>query len=650
MKAIRDLTLTTKFLFGVGIIIILFWCIFSIFIYVNLKDTIIKQTYEKTDILFSHIQATKEYAKKVLRPKLFHVLKPDTFIREGMSVSFINKKIMAEFKKFFPDFQYRRVSINPFNPENTPNKLELQYIIKFKRDGVDKIKEIVTIDGKKYYIQARPIVVEKGCLACHGRPEDAPATLIKIYGTKGGFNKRLGEIIGVESVAIPLEGTFNEISRIVLSIFLTGVIGVFFLFVSLTYYINRVAVKPIKSVSNFFKSVVDGQMGLNARFNVKSKDEIGELAASFNQMMKYLKESQDKLRESEKKYRRIFEGSKDTILVADCDGFIQDINPSGLELFGCKSKHRLINEKTLYELFEDKRNYAQFIESMKTKGFIKDYETRLKGVDGRTVDVLITATIRLDEKNQICGYEAIIKDITDWKRIQEQMKEADRLASVGQLAAGLAHEINNPLGIVMGYTSMLIKENNHNPELKDDLEIIYRNAEACKKIVEDLLKFSRKSETKPEPADINQIIEEVVEILSYKFEEKALTVGKEFNNLPPIMVDREKIRQVFINILMNAYQAVDLYGSINIRTYSVDQKIIIEIEDNGCGIPEEVKGRIFEPFFTTKEPGEGTGLGLSVSYGIVKEHGGDIQFSSTVGKGTVFRVILPEQGEHDSEG
>lgn len=645
MKSLRDMTLTTKFLFGIGIIVVFFWCIFNVIIYLNLKDNSIRQTYEKTDVLFAHIQATVSYIRKQLRPKLFHILQTDQIVPEAMSVSFMNKEIMSEFRKYFPDFKYRRVAINPTNSKNAPDEIEISYINRFRSGDKKDIRGIVKRSGVQYFIHARPIVVEMECLACHGDPQKAPVSLVSLYGTDGGFNWPLGEVIGVESVTIPLGDTFLQIKELVLSIFLMGLIGVVFLFVSVNYYINIVAVRPIRSVSRFFKSVVDGKEGLDTRVSVKSRDEIGELADSFNQMMEYLKDSQDRLRHSETKYRRIFEGSKDAILLAGCDGVIQDINPAGLELFGCKDKNKLIQNIRFSELFLKENEYDDFLGGMDMAGYVKDYETKLSGVDGRVVDVLITANFRRDEDGgNICGYEVLIKDITEWKRVQEQMKEADRLASVGQLAAGLAHEINNPLGIIMGYTGILLKEVDGNNPVRADLEVINRNVEACKKIVEDLLKFSRKTETKLESININNLIEEILDMFSYKFEEGQVELIKEYQpDMPVVELDVEKMRQVLMNIVMNALQAIDGHGRIEFRTRydKIRRRVSVSVKDNGRGIDEKLKGRIFEPFFTTKAPGEGTGLGLSVSYGIVKEHGGDILVDSRIGGGSIFTVELP---------
>jgi len=452
-----------------------------------------------------------------------------------------------------------------------------------------------------------------------------------------------GQVVGVETIAIPIEGAFYKASQLVISIFITGLLGVFLLFVSINYYINRVAVSPIKKISRFFKSVVEGRQGLDARLHVRSSDEIGELAASFNQMVEHLRHSQERLKLSEQKYRRVFESSKDAIIVANCDGCIIDINPSGVEMLGCKRRDDLIHSKTIYDLFPDPEEYERFMEKMMRDSYVKDYETILRTNEGRDIDVLITATLRYDEEKTLCGFDAIIKDITSWKSLQAQMAQADRLASIGQLAAGIAHEINNPLGIIMGYTRMLLSEEGLSSQIREDIHTVYHNAELCKNIIEDLLKFSRQSPSKPEPTDLNIIVEEVSGLLAYQMEERRIILEKELNDIPQIMADPDKIRQVIMNIMLNAIQAVDNGGRVRIETYvpEVDSMVCIEISDNGKGIPPELQDRIFEPFFTTKPPGQGTGLGLAVSYGIVKEHGGSITFESSPGNGTTFRVFLP---------
>jgi len=281
---------------------------------------------------------------------------------------------------------------------------------------------------------------------------------------------------------------------------------------------------------------------------------------------------------------------------------------------------------------------------MESNGFVKDYETEFRKKDGTEINVLITATFRKDEEHDICGYECIIKDITERKRMEQQLRQADKLASIGQLAAGVAHEINNPLSIIMGYTRLLMKDCPLEGQIKEDIGVIHKNAQLCKKIVEDLLNFSRQTKTQHVLTDINETIESVVSIMEGKFTGRGITIIRSYDSsAPQISIDIDKMKQVCMNLLMNADQAMDKGGQINISTHydNVMHGILIVISDTGHGIPRKIQNRIFEPFFTTKEPGDGTGLGLAVSYGIIKEHNGEIFFESEEGKGTTFRIWLP---------
>ncbi|MDA8338457.1 MAG: ATP-binding protein, partial [Nitrospiraceae bacterium] len=306
-----------------------------------------------------------------------------------------------------------------------------------------------------------------------------------------------------------------------------GLTGTVALFLILNYFYYAVAVRPLKRVSSFFKSIVSGQKGLDVRFDVKGQDEISEVAESFNQMVSHLKKSQDDLRTSEAKLR-----------------------------------------------------------------------------------------------------------------------QAEKLASIGQLAAGVAHEINNPLSIILGYAGMLTEDCPANEHIKEDLSMIHNNAQLCKKIVEDLLNFARQTKIQPVDADINGIIESVASSMEARFKENGIEIVRNYDPaIPGIKADVDKMKQVFMNLLANARDAIKSGGVINISTHYDDAKngILIVFSDTGCGIPESIRNRIFDPFFTTKDPGHGTGLGLAVSYGIIKEHRGEISVESEKGKGAAFKIWLPSK-------
>ena len=645
---IRNLTLTTKFMLGIGVILFCVISIISALFYVKLKDLYIRETYQKTDLILGHIDATMEYVRDELRPQMYHMLPKDEFIREAMSTSFVNRGIMRRFAIKFPNFIYRRVAIDPLNPKNKADRFEEGFIRQLSGNpGVEKDwKGLVAKDDKTYFLHYKAIAMEEPCQMCHGDPSRAPKSLLVRYGKVHGHYWKTGDIVGLESIAIPVDETFYQIRQAAFFIFLLGLTGMSVLFLVLNYFYYVVATRPLKRVSSFFKGVVSGQKGLEVKFDVKRHDEIADLAESFHQMVSHLEKSQDALKASELQYRRIFEGSKDTVLVTNCQGLIIDINNAGVELLGCDGKEKVLQGISLHDIFAGESAVREFTGRMEKDGFVKDYETLFRRSDGGDIHVLITATFRKDMENDICGYECIIKDITERKRMEQQIRQADKLASVGQLAAGVAHEINNPLSIVLGYAKLLLNDA-ADARTREDLEAIRNNAQLCKKIVEDLLNFSRQKMPQYAQADINETVESVVAVVEGKFAGQGITLARDYDpRMPLVIMDVDKMKQVCMNLLMNASHATASGGRITVTTRRDDalQGAVILFSDTGSGIPGDIQSRIFEPFFTTKGPGQGTGLGLAVSYGIIKEHTGELSFESEEGTGTTFRIWLPLGG------
>ncbi len=646
----RSVKLTKKLKLGIGIILCITFGAISLLFYYSVKQQYLDETYRKTALLLSYIDATEQYVREELRPKMFHVLPKDEFIREAMSTTFVTKGITQRFVKKFPEYLYRRVAVDPRNPKSMANDQERELIGNYSKnpEGAHEWKGLVTREGKRYFVHQKPVFMEAQCLICHGDPSHAPKSLVKIYGGDHGFYRKIGDVVGVESIAIPVDEAFYQINRLALFILILGLLGMAGTFFIINYFHHVVLVKPLRKVSGFFRSVAIGEKGLDVRFETKGDDEISEVVGSFNQMISHLKKSHDELISSELKYRRIFEGSKDAIVLIDCAGPVRDVNHSGIELWGYESKEEFIEKVSLDQFFITKEMFDDFISRIHKDEFVKDYEAFLRKKDGDEINVLITATLRKDADNQICGYECIVKDITERKRMEQRIREADKLASIGQLAAGVAHEINNPLSIVLGYTKLLMKNQGSNHEtgepLIEDLKAIHNNAQTCKKIVEDLLNFSRQKKPQYTEADINHTLESVISVVENQFSRNAITIKREYDpSIPLVAMDIDKMRQVYMNLLINAYQAMDADGDIHVST-RYDQArdgVLTLFSDRGCGIPKSIQTRIFEPFFTTKEPGRGTGLGLAVSYGIVKEHGGEISFESEEGYGTLFTVWLP---------
>jgi signal transduction histidine kinase len=240
--------------------------------------------------------------------------------------------------------------------------------------------------------------------------------------------------------------------------------------------------------------------------------------------------------------------------------------------------------------------------------------------------------------------EKAYKELQD---TQEQLQSAEKLASIGQLAAGVAHEINNPLGTILLYTSLLKKEvqkNSNEAQSLEDLDLIAEETNRCKTIVSNLLNFARQGKLKLSDFDVSDLINSILKMIRVKPEFKGISITTECEtDNTTISGDSDQIKQVFLNVINNACEALEdaEIKKINIKISKSENEFIFEIKDSGAGIPKENMGKLFTPFFTTKKMGKGTGLGLAIVYGIIKMHKGDIRAVSDVGHGTTFVIKLP---------
>jgi two-component system NtrC family sensor kinase len=239
--------------------------------------------------------------------------------------------------------------------------------------------------------------------------------------------------------------------------------------------------------------------------------------------------------------------------------------------------------------------------------------------------------------------EKIVERTLENQQMQAQLARSDKLSSLGQMAAGIAHEINNPMTGILLYANLIAEDKNFPPTLDDDIRIVITETERCAGIVKKLLDFSRTTKPENRWSSLNQIIEASLSLLEHQTLFQNINIERNLKqNLPDIYGDAWQLEQVFINIILNAGQSIADAGSIKITTGLADDSkfIFAEIVDNGCGISAEELNKIFDPFFTTKQD-SGTGLGLSVSYGIINNHGGTINVSSDVGSGTSIKINLP---------
>ena len=357
------------------------------------------------------------------------------------------------------------------------------------------------------------------------------------------------------------------------------------------------------------------------------------------------RQAEETLRQSEEKLRLTFESATEGIIVTDLEGKIMELNQSAVNLYGCDGKEELFgrNALELVAVSDRARVVEKFNEALEDN-HVRDVEYMFLRRDGSEVPVQLSAAILRDTSGSPTGFMSINTDITERKKMQEQFIVTDRLASIGELASGIAHELNNPLTSIIGFSELLLDKDVPD-DVKEDLRVINREAQRTSGVVRNLLTFARKHETESQPADINDAIQKVLELRAYEHRVNNIQVNAHFDaDLPEIIANSFQLQQVFLNIIINAeHSMIKTHGggTLTITTEQAGDVIRISLADDGSGITRENLGHLFDPFFTTKGVGEGTGLGLSICHGIVTEHGGRIYAESELGKGATFIVELP---------
>ncbi|RKY84484.1 hypothetical protein DRQ09_08580 [candidate division KSB1 bacterium] len=385
--------------------------------------------------------------------------------------------------------------------------------------------------------------------------------------------------------------------------------------------------------------------------NQRLKEALGKLKKAEKMLEEYSKnlekmveEKTVELRESEEKYRNLFEDANDGIITLDLDYHITSVNRKFEEILS-KCRKELIG-KPIFDVLEVVDTGENFLDKMKDiteKNMPFSYEIKIQTPTG--IKILDINSSYMFYRDKLEGIQQIYRDVTEKKLLQNQLIQSEKLASIGELVSGVAHELNNPLSIISGYSELLKKDKELSKKHKKKIDKINKAVNRGIKIVENLLSFAREKPLEMKKINIQKIIEKTIEIRDYELKVNNIKVIRDFQeDLEETYGDPYKLQQVFLNLINNSYDAIKKTkkkGIIKIKTYSSKGNIIVEFIDDGPGIPEEIQDKIFDPFFTTKEIGEGTGLGLSLSYGIIKNHNGSISLDTAFLEGTKFVIKLP---------
>ena len=351
--------------------------------------------------------------------------------------------------------------------------------------------------------------------------------------------------------------------------------------------------------------------------------------------------------------RNLIHSAVDGIIAADIKGKILTFNIVATDVFGYTKKEALtnLNIRDIYpnnKAFEVMRLLRS--EDYGGKGTLKSFQVNVINKDGEAIPISLNAAIIYEEGREVAtiGFfhdlreELRMKD--ELEKTQIQLLQAEKMSSLGKLAAGVAHQLNNPLGGITLFAKLILEEYDLEEGVKEDLRRILKDAKRCRDTVKELLEFTRQTRHLMQPYDVNKSISRTLFLLENQVLLQNIEIEKDLgSSLPSVQADTQQLNHLFMNIILNAVQAMEGKGKLAVKSYRLPDgnKIRIEISDTGHGIPEEFLPRIFEPFFTTKEEGEGTGLGLSLVYNIVENHGGNIKARSNPGEGTTFIIELP---------
>ena len=326
------------------------------------------------------------------------------------------------------------------------------------------------------------------------------------------------------------------------------------------------------------------------------------------------------------------------VLAVDLDGIVESWNTRMEQLFAVLRRDAV--GRRLSSLLPEE--LAQEIAARGDREHITGiYKQRLHH-QGKHLTLNVSIAPLVSKSNERIGRLLLFDDVTQRERMEEQMTQTEKLTSLGLLAAGVAHEVNTPLAVISNYIQMLAKQMPEGDPRQSIIDKIVKQTFRASEIVNNLLNFSRTGAAEAASVDVNRVVEETLSLVAHPLKASQIQVLKELGeSLPPVHGSANKLQQVFLNLFLNARDAMPGGGMLEVRTAAHNGSVEIEIADTGAGIPREDIHRIFDPFFTTKSNGRGTGLGLSVSYGIIKEHAGKIDVRSTPGKGTSFHVEFP---------
>ena len=402
-----------------------------------------------------------------------------------------------------------------------------------------------------------------------------------------------------------------------------------------------------KEASNFLtKPVSEELLSLSIKRSLEKLGLKRKLKKYTKNLEILVREANDELERAYKFRENLIENSPDAIVSVKKGGEIVIFNSASERLLGY-SKENVVGAMNIVNLYPP-GVAKQIMKDLRSedyggKGVLQKREVEILHKDGRPIPVYISASI-LYEGSRESGSVGIFTDLTEKKKLEKQLIRSEKLSALGQLSAGIAHEINQPLTGVLTFASLLLKKFRDDEQTRKDLEVIVSETQRIRNIVHGVLDFARETPIQKKPCSINEVIEKTLEIIVHQERFLGIHVTTDLEStLPLALIDENLMRQVFMNLALNAVDSMKGKGTLTVRTRLMNNRVEVDFCDTGAGISEEIMENIFDPFFSTKtsSEGSGVGLGLSVSYGIVRNHDGEIIVASVPGQGATFTVRIP---------
>lgn len=573
-------------------------------------------------------------------PNLSHVPERDVVTPSGKLLTLVNPAYMTRQVFEFGDRQKALVrghitSLRPIRPENAPDPWERRALLAFER-GAKEYSEVVTNQGQGSMRLMRPFVTEKGCLKCHARQ---------------GY--RVGDIRGGVSVAIPLSTFAGYAGKLAAGTAVAH--GILWFLGILLLWAGHRALASDTGIRLETELMLHEQALLLEQEIAErqvAQESLQEQAVVLEEEIDVRRHAEEKARLSEEKFSKAFQLAPVIMTISRLsDGTFLDVNDRFCELTGY---HR---EETLG------RTVRQL--GLLPEGELNAVRDIFVG-NGRVAN-LSRLLIAKDKRERLCQYWgetisvagercilSIALDVSEQRQLEEQLRHAQKLEAVGQLAGGVAHDFNNILTVILGYGNLMEMAMPGNDPLREKLGQMMAAAEKAGQLTRSLLAFSRKQVMLPQVTDLNDIVRGVQKLLT-----RVIGEDIELSAVCPdpelvVNVDRGQIEQVLMNLITNGRDAMPEGGSIRVETGVVEigpsqfagartpgRYAVVAVTDTGIGMDEPTRKRVFEPFFTTKETGKGTGLGMAIVHGIVSQHSGFVEVESEPGRGSSFRVYLP---------